>query len=99
MKRMQTRSLVSRDEAAVHLLFARARRRAWTLAFVEAVGWGAGAAAVSPVAGVIVAAAVIAWRSRRSARPQIVRALDRGTTGVQNVLVPAAALVRGSLPA
>ena len=43
-------------------------RRARVLALVEAVAWGAAAAAISPVAGALVAAAVAAWRWRTTSR-------------------------------
>jgi len=90
---------VSPDEVVVHSLFARATRRAWTLAFVEGAAWGAGAAVFSPLAGTIVAAAAIVWRLRRARRREIVRAIDRGTNGVRNVFVTADEMMDGSLTA
>ena len=52
-------------------------RRARVLALGEAVAWGLAVAAVSPVAGALLAAAIGAWRWRTTSRVSIVRALER----------------------
>jgi hypothetical protein len=90
---------VSRDEAIVRRAFARAIRRAWVLAAIEACAWGLAAAAMSRVAGVIVASAVFGWRVLRGNLRAVVRAIDRGTNGGRNVLVTADELLRGTLTA
>jgi uncharacterized protein DUF4175 len=90
---------VSPDETRVHRLFARATRRALTLAIVEALAWGVAVATVSLPAGSAVAALVLAWRLRRAGRPQIVETIDRRTGAGLNVFVTADELLRGSLAA
>ena len=78
--------------------FGRLEWRARVLAAAEAAGWGAALAALSPIAGAIVALAVGAWKSMGSSRPAIIRSVDRAAGG-SNVLVTADELLRGALRA
>jgi len=57
----------------------RALLRARVLALLEAIVCGAGAAAVSPVAAVLVAGLVAALRLRHWTRTAVVGALERAT--------------------
>ena len=74
-------------------------RRARELALGEAVAWGLAVAAVSPVAGVLLAAAIGAWRWRTTSRASIVRALEHAQPGFGNLLVTADELARETLTA
>jgi hypothetical protein len=74
-------------------------RRARVLALAEAVAWGLTVAAVSPVAGALLAAALGVWRWRTTSRAAIVRALEHVQPGFRNLLVTADELACEALTA
>jgi hypothetical protein len=74
-------------------------RRARVLALGEAVAWGLAVAAVSPVAGALLAAAIGAWRWRTTSRVSVVRTLEHDQPGFGNLLVTADELARDTLTA
>ena len=78
---------------------ALAIRHARVLALAEAVGWGLTVAAVSPVAGALLAGAFGVWRWRTTSRAAIVRALERVQPGFRNLLVTADEFARETLTA
>ena len=78
---------------------AAAIRRARLLALAEASAWGLAVAAISPVAGVLIAAAVAVWRWRTTSRTSIVRVLERAHPDSGNLFVTADELARGTLAA
>lgn len=90
---------MSPDERSFLASVDAALRRARTLAIVEAAFWGAAAAAVSVLAGVLVAVAVAAIRLRGVSRLAIVRSLERASPDARNVFVTADELSRGRLAA
>jgi len=90
---------VSPDERTVDDLFTGAVRRGRTLAVIEGLAWGTAAAALSPAAGVAVAAIAIVWRLRTMTRRSVVRLVDRATPDARNLLVTADELRRGHLSA
>jgi hypothetical protein len=76
---------------------ASAGRRARLLAIAESIAWGAVAAAISPAAGVLIAAAVAAWRWRATSHASIVRTLERTVADARNLFVTADELARDAL--
>ena len=74
-------------------------RRARVLGLGEAVAWGLAVAAVSPVTGALLAAAIGAWRWRTTSRVSIVRALEHAQPGFGNLLITADELARETLTA
>jgi hypothetical protein len=74
-------------------------RRARALALVEASAWGLTAAAISPIAGAVVALAVAVWRWRAASRPLVVAALERAHPASRNLFVTADEIARGTLTA
>ena len=90
------------DQDAERLLagaIAAAVRRARLLALAEAFGWGLAAGAISPVAGALIAAGVVAWRWRSTSRASIVRLLERAHPDARNLFVTADELARETLEA
>ena len=84
-------------EVVVSGAIASAIRRARLLATAEALAWGLFFAAMSPLAGALIAAAVAGWRWRALSRASIVRALERADPDSRNLLVTADEIARGSL--
>lgn len=78
---------------------ANAGRRARLIAIAEGAAWGAGAAAISPIAGVLMAAAIVWWRWHATGHPHIVRALERAQPEARNLFVTADELERDVLTA
>jgi hypothetical protein len=76
-----------------------AARRIRLLAIAEAAGWGAAAAAIWPFAGALVAASILAWRWRATARGHILQALERARPDVRNLFITADELEQGILVA
>jgi hypothetical protein len=87
------------DERAVLDVFRSAARRSRIAAIGEGLAWGVAAAAFSLIAAPFVAALVIAWRLRATARPAIVRAIERTHPDARNLFVTADELLRGDLAA
>ena len=87
------------DERVVAAAIAAAMRWARILAFGEAVAWGLVAAAISPIAGVMMAVAVAVWRGRGASRITIVRGLERSDPRAGNLIVTADELARDALAA
>jgi len=92
-------SLERDPERLVADMIALAIRRARVLALAEAVGLGLTVAAISPVAGALLAAAFGAWRWRATSRAAIVRALEHVQPGFRNLLVTADEFARETLTA
>jgi hypothetical protein len=69
------------------------------LALLEAIAWGLLVAAVSPVAGALVAIAVGWWRWRKITRVTVVRALETAHPELRNLLVTSEELSADSLVA
>jgi hypothetical protein len=88
---------VSPDERAVSGAIAATIRRARLLALAEAFAWGLVVAAVSPIAGGVVGAAVAAWRWRAARRSTILRAIERTQPASRNLFVTADELAGGAL--
>ena len=86
-------------ERLVAAAIASSIRRARVLALGEAVAWGLAVAAVSPVAGAVLAAVIGVWRWRTTSRISIVRALEHVQPGFGNLLVTADELARKTLTA
>src|SRR5882724_2581072 len=86
-------------ERVVLEAIASARRRARLLAIAESMAWGAVGAAISPAAGVMIAAAVAVWRWRTTARASIVRTLEHAESEARNLFVTADELARDALVA
>jgi len=87
------------SDASFDRILDRALLRARALALLEAIVCGAGAAAVSPVAAVLVAGLVAVLRLRHWTRTAVVGALERATPASRNVLVAADEIRRGRLAA
>ena len=92
-------SLERDPERLVADMIALAIRRAHVLALAEAVGLGLTVAAISLVAGALLAAAFGAWRWRATSRAAIVRALEHVQPGFRNLLVTADEFARETLTA
>ncbi len=92
-------TLVGAPERAVVTAIAAATLRARLLVIVEALGCGLAAAAISPLAGVVIAAAVATWRWRSTWRASIVDRLERAQPEAHNLFVTADELSRGVLDA
>ena len=86
-------------ERTVSDAIASAIRRVRLLALAEASAWGLAMAAISPVAGALIAAAVAVWRWRTTSRASIVRVLERAHPDSRNLFVTADELARGTLAA
>ena len=83
---------MSPDRDAEHIVadaIASAIRRARLMAIGESVACGVAAAAVSLVAGAIIAAAVAVWRWRAASRRAIVLRLERASADSRNLFVTA----------
>jgi hypothetical protein len=89
----------SDNEQIVASAISAATLRARLLVLAEAIAWGLAAAAVSAPAGVLVAAAVAAWRWRSSSRDSVVRLFERAQADAANLFVTADELGRGALDA
>jgi hypothetical protein len=94
-----TTRIVPDAERTVTGAIAAATRRARMLGMVEAFGWGAVAAAISPLAGATVAVAVAAWRWRTTTRSSTVVRLERAYPEARNLFVTADELARHVLQA
>ncbi len=90
---------MSPDAGRILDLVNSALRRARLLAFAEAIAWGLLVAAVSPVAGALVALAVGLWRWRRLTRAAVVRTLEAAHPELRNLLVTVEELSADSLVA
>jgi hypothetical protein len=90
---------VSPDERGVADLVDAAMRRARMLALAEAAAWGAVAAAMLPIAGVVAALAIGVWRWRGAARASIVRTLERAHPEAHNLFVTVEEISRARLAA
>ena len=86
-------------ERTVSDAIASAIRRVRLLALAEASAWGLAMAAISPVAGALIAAAVAVWRWCTTSRASIVRVLERAHPDSRNLFVTADELARGTLAA
>ena len=80
-------------------LLATATRRIRMLALAEAAAWGLVVAAVSPVAGVLTAMALAAWRWRAARRVEIVRTFEHALPSARNLFVTADEIERNLLAA
>src|SRR5262249_42035929 len=89
---------VNAEPAVTGAIDAAMRRARW-LGTIEALGWGLVAAAISPAAGVAIAAATGAWRWGTSKRSSIVVALERAYPDARNLFVTADELSRNALVA
>jgi hypothetical protein len=87
------------DEQVVHEALRSAIRRARIVAAAEALAAGFTVAAFSPIAAVVVAAGVLAWRLRASTRPVLLRTIERVHRDARNLFVTADELSRGVLAA
>ncbi len=94
-----TTRIVPDAERTVTGAIADATRRARILGMVEAFGWGAVAAAISPLAGATVAVAVAAWRWSTTSRSSTVVRLERAYPEARNLFVTADELARNVLQA
>jgi len=90
---------VSPEEQVVRDTLGSAVRRARIVAAAEALALGVAVAAISPIAAVIVAAVVLAWRLRASTRPVMLRTIERTHRDARNLFVTADELSRGVLAA
>ena len=90
---------MSHDEQVVLDALRRAIRRARIVAAAEALAAGFAVAAFSPIAAVVVAAGVLAWRLRASTRPMLLRTIERTHRDARNLFVTADELSRGVLAA
>lgn len=90
---------MSPDAPRICIAIDAAVRRARVLAAAESAAVGAAVAAFSPVAGLVVAATVAAWRSRALSRDDAIRALERADPSWRNLLVTAGELTSGTLSA
>ncbi len=88
-----------RAEAVVAAAIAAAVRRARLLGLAEAAAFGAAAGAIAPVAGVVVAVAIAAWRWRAASREAVLRALERGYPESRNLFITADEFAREILTA
>ncbi|MCU1381399.1 MAG: putative rane protein, partial [Acidobacteria bacterium] len=91
---------MSPDQAAERIVssaIASAVRRARLLAIAEAVGCGFAAAALSVLAGALVALGVAAWRWRAASRGSIIRTLERTGPDAGNLFVTADEIARDAL--
>ena len=75
------------DERIVAGVMAAAVRRSRVLAMAEALAWGAVGAAITPVAGALLAVAVAVWRWRAASRATIVRTLEHAHPEARNLFV------------
>ena len=89
----------ARAEHVFAAAMAVAAGRARVLALVESLAWGLAVAALSPVAGALIAAGVAAWTWRGTSRPSIVRRLERAHPDAANLFVTADELTRSELKA
>jgi hypothetical protein len=94
-----TRAPDSHAERVLAGAIAAATGRARLLAVTEACVWGLAAAAISPIAGALIAAGVATWRWRLTSRPSIVRLLERAQPDARNLFVTADELARDVLQA
>ena len=78
-------------------LIAAVTRRIRMLVLFEVVAWGAAVGALSPVLGVLTAAAVAVWRWRAVRRAEVIRALERAQPAARNLFVTADELDRDVL--
>jgi hypothetical protein len=93
-----TKPHVSPDApAGIRTIVAAAARRGRLVALAEAAAWGVAAMAISPAAGVLVAAVIAIWRWRATRRNAIVRALERAQPAARNLFVTADELERDVL--
>ena len=90
---------MSPDEQVVHDALRGAVRRARIVAAAEALAAGFAVSAFSPIAAVVVAAGVLAWRLRASTRPVLLRSIERTHRDARNLFVTADELSRGVLAA
>src|SRR5205807_1609909 len=95
----RTETRVSPDERSLVAWIDAARRRARVLAIAEAAACGVAVAAISTIAGAIVAACVAALRLQRTSRTAVVDALERASADARNLFVTADELDRGGLSA
>ena len=86
-------------ERSVSNAIGAAIRRARLVALAEALAWGLAVAALSPVAGAPIAAAVAVWRWRTTSRAPIVRVLEHSHPDSRNLFVTADELARRTLAA
>jgi hypothetical protein len=84
-------------QAGIRTIVGAAARRGRLVALAEAAAWGVAATAISPAAGVLVAAAIAIWRWRATRRSVIVRALERAQPAARNLFVTADELERDVL--
>src|SRR5471032_307970 len=89
----------SNAERVVFEAIASAVRRARVLALIEAAAWGVAVAALSPLAGALVAAAIAAWRWTATSRAAVIRALEHAQPDARNLFVTADEIARESLAA
>ncbi len=91
---------MSPDPGAEHVVpavIAAAVRRARVLVLVEAAVWAVAAAAITPVAGALLAPAVALARWRATSRASILRALERAHPDSRNLFVTVDELARETL--
>jgi hypothetical protein len=86
-------------ERLVSGAIASAIRRVRLLVLGEAMAWGLTVAAISPIAGALVAAAVAVRRWRSTSRASILRALEHAHPDSRNLLVTVDELARETLAA
>jgi len=86
-------------ESVVTGAMSAAMRRARWFGMIEAAGWGLVAAAISPVAGLVCAAAIGVWRWTSTRRSSVVVRLERAHPDARNLFVTADELSRDVLKA
>ena len=77
----------------------RGLRRARLVAVLEAIAWGAAAAAITPIAGIITALGVALLRLRRISRTTIVGRFERVVPAARNLFITAEEMLEGRLSA
>jgi len=90
---------VSPEEKVVHDALRGTVRRARIVAAAEALAAAIAVSAISPVAAVVVAIGVLAWRLPASTLPAMLRTIERTHRDARNLFVTADELSRGVLAA
>jgi hypothetical protein len=91
--------VIGADEQVFHDVLRSAIRRARIVAAAEALAAGFAVAAFSPIAAVVVAGVVLAWRLRATTRAVLLRTIERTHRDARNLFVTADELSRGVLAA